>query len=75
MNIDFKQSFTGKERDPHLKRKLVEPDAQSRLLSLIIEHCGRGQNLSIHRKAFLNSATVTATWSTPLKTLTESVMT
>ena len=37
MNIDFKQSFTGKERDPHLKRKLVEPDALSGFLTLIVE--------------------------------------
>ena len=89
MNIDFTQSFVGKMRDPYLKKKLAEPDAQSGFLFLIVdaavlwyrdgllessamkqathdflhendfigefiaEHCERGQNLSIPRKAFL----------------------
>ena len=89
LNIDFTQSFIGKARDPYLKKKLAKPDAQSGLLSLIVdaailwyrdgllestamkqathdflhendfigefisEHCQRGQNLSIPRKAFL----------------------
>ena len=89
LNIDFTQSFVGKMRDPYLKKKLAEPDAQSGLLSLIVdaavlwyrdgllessamkqathdflnendfigefisEHCERGQNLFIPRKAFL----------------------
>ena len=89
LNIDFTQSFIGNQRDPYLKKKLAEPDAQSGLLSLIVdaavlwyrdgllessamkqathaflnendfigefitEHCERGQNLFIPRKAFL----------------------
>ena len=89
LNIDFVQSFIGKARDPYLKKKLAEADAQSGLLSLIVdaaqvwysdgllessamkqathdflhendfigefiaEHCERGLNLSIPRKAFL----------------------
>ena len=37
LNIDFTQSFIGNQRDPYLKKKLVEPDALSGFLSLIVE--------------------------------------
>lgn len=36
-NVDFKQSFTGERRDPHLKEKLLNPDALSGLLSLLVD--------------------------------------
>ena len=35
--IKFTQSFTGKQRDPSLKKKLATADAQSGLLSIIVE--------------------------------------
>ena len=37
LNIDFTQSFIGNQRDPYLKKKLAEPDAQSGFLSLIVD--------------------------------------
>lgn len=37
LNIDFTQSFIGNQRDPYLKKKLAEPDAQSGFLTLIVE--------------------------------------
>lgn len=37
MNIYFTQSFIGNKRDPHLKEKLVSPDALSGFLSLIVD--------------------------------------
>lgn len=36
-NVDFLQSFTGDRRDPHLKEKLLNPDALSGLLSLLVD--------------------------------------
>ncbi len=36
-NVDFLQSFTGERRDPHLKEKLLNPDALSGLLSLLVD--------------------------------------
>lgn len=35
-NVDFTQSFIGDKRDPHLKQKLLNPDALSGLLSLLV---------------------------------------
>lgn len=35
--VDFLQQFTDKNRDPHLKKKLLAPDALSGLLTLLVD--------------------------------------